>query len=87
MTAEAALTKLYYLFGRGYSPERVKKEMVKDLRGEVTPLEILAPRSGEGWREAPGEGSADDELLMVTAEVSEQTTRLEASATASSRSR
>ncbi|MDQ6799641.1 MAG: asparaginase, partial [Acidobacteriota bacterium] len=36
MTAEAALTKLYYLFGRGYSPERVKKEMVRDLRGELT---------------------------------------------------
>jgi L-asparaginase len=36
MTAEAALTKLYYLFGRGYSAERVKREMVRDLRGELT---------------------------------------------------
>ncbi|HYS56369.1 MAG TPA: asparaginase [Thermoanaerobaculia bacterium] len=36
MTAEAALTKLYYLFGRGHSSERVKREMVKDLRGELT---------------------------------------------------
>lgn len=36
MTAEAALTKLYYLFGRGYSAERVKREMVKNLRGELT---------------------------------------------------
>ena len=36
MTAEAALTKLYYLFGRGYSSSRVKKEMVRDLRGELT---------------------------------------------------
>jgi L-asparaginase len=36
MTAEAALTKLYYLFSRGYSPARVKREMVKDLRGEMT---------------------------------------------------
>lgn len=36
MTAEAALAKLYYLFSRGYKPERVKKEMARDLRGEVT---------------------------------------------------
>lgn len=36
MTAEAALTKLYYLFSRGYSPARVRREMVKDLRGELT---------------------------------------------------
>ena len=36
MTAEAALTKLYYLFSRGYSPDRVKREMQRDLRGEMT---------------------------------------------------
>ncbi|MFZ2491014.1 MAG: asparaginase [Thermoanaerobaculia bacterium] len=36
MTAEAALAKLYYLFSRGLSPERVKKEMQRDLRGEMT---------------------------------------------------
>lgn len=36
MTAEAALAKLYYLFGKGLSPARVKAEMLKDLRGEVT---------------------------------------------------
>lgn len=36
MTAEAALAKLYYLFGRGYNPERVKREMQSDLRGEMT---------------------------------------------------
>ena len=36
MTAEAALAKLYYLFSRSYSPERVKKEMQRDLCGEVT---------------------------------------------------
>ena len=36
MTAEAALTKLVYLFGRGYSPARVKREMTRDLRGEMT---------------------------------------------------
>ena len=36
MTAEAALAKLYVLLGRGYSPARVKQEMQKDLRGELT---------------------------------------------------
>ena len=36
MTAEAALAKLYYLLGRGYNAARVKKEMQRDLRGEVT---------------------------------------------------
>jgi L-asparaginase len=36
MTAEAALTKLYYLFSRGYGAEKVKREMQRDLRGEVT---------------------------------------------------
>jgi L-asparaginase len=36
MTAEAALAKLYYLFSRGFRPARVKKEMQRDLRGEIT---------------------------------------------------
>src|SRR5207302_9787536 len=36
MTAEGALTKLYYLFSRGYSSGKVKREMLRDLRGEVT---------------------------------------------------
>jgi L-asparaginase len=36
MTAEAALAKLYYLFSRGYAPARVKREMQRDLRGELT---------------------------------------------------
>lgn len=36
MTAEAALAKLYFLFGRGYAAERVKREMQSDLRGEMT---------------------------------------------------
>ena len=36
MTAEAALTKLYYLFSRGFAPEKVKREMQKNLRGELT---------------------------------------------------
>ena len=36
MTAEAALTKLYSLLSRGWSPQRVKREMQRDLRGEMT---------------------------------------------------
>ena len=36
MTAEAALAKLYYLLGRGYGAARVKREMERDLRGEMT---------------------------------------------------
>jgi len=36
MTAEAVLAKLYYLFSRGFAAERVKTEMQRDLRGEIT---------------------------------------------------
>lgn len=36
MTAEAALTKLYYLFGKGLSPEEVQEQVQRDLRGELT---------------------------------------------------
>ncbi|HEX8171473.1 MAG TPA: asparaginase [Thermoanaerobaculia bacterium] len=36
LTAEAALAKLYYLFGRGYGHQRVRMEMQKDIRGEMT---------------------------------------------------
>ena len=36
MTAEAALAKLFYLFSQGHSPARVKREVERDLRGEVT---------------------------------------------------
>jgi len=36
MTAEAALAKLYYLFSRAYAPDKVKREMQRDLRGEMT---------------------------------------------------
>lgn len=35
-TAEAALAKMVYLFGRGDSPEDVKAAMQEDLRGELT---------------------------------------------------
>jgi L-asparaginase len=36
MTPEAALTKLFYLFGKGYPPDRVKELVQTDLRGELT---------------------------------------------------
>jgi L-asparaginase len=36
MTAEAALTKLYHLFSRGTAVDEVKREMQRDLRGEMT---------------------------------------------------
>ncbi len=36
MTAEAALAKLYYLFSRGFGPAKVRHEMQRNLRGEVT---------------------------------------------------
>jgi L-asparaginase len=37
MTSEAVLTKLFYLFSQGYSPDVVKSLMQKNLRGELTP--------------------------------------------------
>ena len=36
MTSEAAITKLMFLFGMGYTPSMVKKYMASDLCGEVT---------------------------------------------------
>ncbi len=36
LTAEAALAKLYYLLSRGESPDAVKRDMQRDLRGEMT---------------------------------------------------
>lgn len=36
MTPEAALTKLFYLFGKGHSPAEVKELVAQDLRGELT---------------------------------------------------
>jgi len=36
MTTEAAVAKLYYLFSCGYDRDRIKAEMERDLRGELT---------------------------------------------------
>ena len=36
LTSEAAITKLMYLFGKGLSPDEVKSEMKRSLRGEMT---------------------------------------------------
>ena len=46
-TTESALTKLMYLFGRGYSPEEVKQQMALPLRGEMT----LEPTAEDFGRE------------------------------------
>ena len=37
MTVEAALTKLFFLFGQGHTPEEVEALVQRDLRGELTP--------------------------------------------------
>ncbi len=36
MTTEAALTKLFYLFGQGHEPDEVRMLMQRSLRGELT---------------------------------------------------
>ena len=36
MTVEAALGKLLHLFGKELSPDDVKREMQRDLAGELT---------------------------------------------------
>jgi L-asparaginase len=36
MTSEAALTKLMYLIGEGYSDEKIKALLQISLRGELT---------------------------------------------------
>jgi L-asparaginase len=38
MTAEAALAKMFYLFGRKYSIENIKKLMQKNLKGELVSI-------------------------------------------------
>ena len=40
MTAEAALTKLSYLLGKGLPAERIKELMMKNLCGELTSLDL-----------------------------------------------
>ena len=40
MTAEAALTKLSYLLGKGLPTQQVKEQMVKNLCGEMTVLDL-----------------------------------------------
>ena len=42
MTLEATVLKLKYLFGRGYNLQEVSRLMVKDLRGEITPLMVTS---------------------------------------------
>ncbi|KAG9294764.1 hypothetical protein G9A89_008243 [Geosiphon pyriformis] len=39
MTAECALAKLSYLLGRNHTPQEVREEMTKNLRGELTVVE------------------------------------------------
>jgi len=36
MTIECLFAKLSYLFGKGFSNEKIKKMMMKNLRGELT---------------------------------------------------
>ena len=36
LTTEAAVTKLYYLFSRGYEKDKIKRLMETDLCGEMT---------------------------------------------------
>lgn len=46
MTAEAALTKLFYLFKKGYSPKEVRRLVQQNLRGELTPPEEVPAEIG-----------------------------------------
>lgn len=41
MTTEAAMTKLIYLFSKGLAVEEIRRQMMKNLRGELT--EAIAP--------------------------------------------
>ena len=47
LTSEAALTKLFYLFGRGETPDAVKAQIQTNLRGELTPAR-------PPWQRYPG---------------------------------
>lgn len=46
MTTEAALTKLFYLFAKGYSPVEVRQRMHENLRGELTTPEEFPAQKG-----------------------------------------
>jgi len=46
MTAEAALAKLFYLFGQGHPPEEVRRLVQRNLRGELTPPEEVPAEVG-----------------------------------------
>lgn len=48
MTAEAALTKMFYLFGRKFSPDQIKVLIEKNLKGELT-----LPESGPDKASVP----------------------------------
>ncbi|PRQ03406.1 L-asparaginase 1 [Enhygromyxa salina] len=52
MTAEAALAKLFYLFEKGFSPERVKRLMQQSLVGELTVPASLGEH--DEWGELDG---------------------------------
>jgi L-asparaginase len=47
LTTEAALTKLFYLFGKGCTPQQVKAQLQMNLRGELTP-------ERPAWQRYPG---------------------------------
>jgi L-asparaginase len=40
MTAEAALTKMIYLFSLGLSPDEIRERMPRNLRGELTENDV-----------------------------------------------
>lgn len=50
MTAEAALAKLFYLFGKGYPPKEVRRLVQQNLRGELTPPEEVPAEVDEARR-------------------------------------
>jgi L-asparaginase len=54
MTTEAALAKLYYLFGQDHAPDEVRRLVQKNLRGELTPPEDVPPALGRTRRRLAG---------------------------------
>lgn len=60
MTAEAALAKLHYLLGQNLEPEAVRREVGRNLVGELTPpAASKAPLPSEGLRDVEGRVVAD----------------------------